>query len=1255
MKQSITNYLTLTCIVLVFGSNLLAQNRTKILTPFYLNEVGLAYDSLPKPPGYDPNDPYFGYNGMKAKGSQNIQVDKNGKIIFFIVDGFIFDRKGNKLGNVSNKAPNHMLSIPYGNGANEWADGGFGETAIIPSPDCETSNSYFIVTTYRLFGNPGSVDGYSASWDKVVISYDANDNVTAGSYVLSNEIYNGPNQANIEQLLFRNLIPGFGEGGIGGHCNSPLIAVSKVLSGNKRFIYVLNQSSIYKLKIQNNQLVYENALDLYSYFNSVDKCNPWNKSELELVSLPNGDLRLAFPVNGKVTQQDIIKLGFATLDFSSSTGSVLPGSLKTVFYNTADDLAIKGAELSPDGSKIYLSHNSHSLYPSTLDMFDLTATNPIASRLVLSTNSDFADSQIESGMNGILLIPSSNQLYKITNPNTLTPTLSNYQSLVTYPATCRFPTCDPNERVRLMQDQIDGEDYSALGGVVYSTNNYNVTVSETWSDFSPPFNVTNGIVYIKESIVVKAGKTLTINNLTLKFAPNARIIVENGYLFGPNTNLGGKLILNNTILTSADECSSTMWRGVEVRGIATYSQGTAANSYQGRVFMNNSIISNAIKGVVALRYNKVVNGNNVIFTADNSGAGGIIQATNSSFINNQNDISLLNYNSQSVNNLSFFKNCVFQTSSLLNDPSLDLENHITLTSVKGISILGCDFINSTTGLFSIEKRGIGIYAVGSSFTVEPRCMNLTYPCNQLDRGKFEDLTYGIAVTSLLSTLTFKCDRTDFKNNAIGIVTVFSTSPQITRNTFEVKEISTSNPIINQSAGIYMEYSTNYQVEENTFKEFNDAAIPNGSANSYGIVVSNSGIENNLIYKNTFSNLKIGGQSEGTNGRTKDPNNQTPVDIHGMMSGLQWKCNTFNSPIYSNDLTVIDGVIDYNQGFTSTASIDFARKNAANNKFSLLGEASSLNHDFFLNTASQEINYVFTTGNNYVPDSYTSNMVAQPSMFNNLPVAYSDMGCPSKIIDGGIIISPPFKFNRLGGEKNPYGGRVLSEKNNELIRYLLTDTTLEEGYSILNELLSENKDEEYKILKCENQLFNLHHTLSEVIANNPDLSQDEVALLTIKNTIHQEGIEALKDDTNSAELLASLNSIINSTTDLMLKKQAEIIYSFSQPQDLSYHFLEDMSPKSYQDANDGNQAKSQKNAISIYPNPASSELTFKIDFELNENVEVTVYSTLGTQIATWSLNKDKFTVDVSKLTNGIYIIHMNDAQGTNIQNIKFIKK
>ncbi|MDD2983573.1 MAG: hypothetical protein PHQ74_09305, partial [Crocinitomicaceae bacterium] len=480
MKQSIINYLTLICIILMFGSNLLAQNPAQILTPHYFMDINQTqtYDSLPKAPGYIPGDLFFGYNGDKAVGSQNIQVDAEGKIMFFIVDGYIFDRKGNLFGLVALNAATSSSNTGLG-------DGGFTETSIIPSPDCGESNAFFILTTYKL---ATGTEGYLACWDKIVISYDSNDNPIPDSYVLSKKINLGQSSMPLGDLLLENLASGFGDMGVFGHCNAPYMATSRVLSGNKRFVYVLNRAKIYRFKIQSNQFTYDNySVDLNPLFHDIIQCSQDDRSEMELVTLPNGNLRLAFRVQANpIINPTAIRPGFATLDFNSSSGNVIPGSLKNIYYPIGssyneNSLDIKGAELSPDGSKLYLSHNLQIAYPSTLDMFDLTASNPTASRVALSNLSDFGDSQIESGMGGILLIPSNNQLYKIGNPNTNTPTLAAYQSLAGYTPNCPFSYCNPDDLVRYMQDQIDGEDYSVYGNINYSADTYTVSGTETWS------------------------------------------------------------------------------------------------------------------------------------------------------------------------------------------------------------------------------------------------------------------------------------------------------------------------------------------------------------------------------------------------------------------------------------------------------------------------------------------------------------------------------------------------------------------------------------------------------------------------------------------------------------------------------------------------------------------------------------------------------------------------------------------------------
>jgi hypothetical protein len=76
-----------------------------------------------------------------------------------------------------------------------------------------------------------------------------------------------------------------------------------------------------------------------------------------------------------------------------------------------------------------------------------------------------------------------------------------------------------------------------------------------------------------------------------------------------------------------------------------------------------------------------------------------------------------------------------------------------------------------------------------------------------------------------------------------------------------------------------------------------------------------------------------------------------------------------------------------------------------------------------------------------------------------------------------------------------------------------------------------------------------------------------------------------------------------------------------------------------------------NKISVYPNPAQSEINFKTTINLNENANYSVIDISGKVVISGTLANKK--VDVSNLTSGLYFVNL-DINGTS-QTLKFIKK
>ena len=75
----------------------------------------------------------------------------------------------------------------------------------------------------------------------------------------------------------------------------------------------------------------------------------------------------------------------------------------------------------------------------------------------------------------------------------------------------------------------------------------------------------------------------------------------------------------------------------------------------------------------------------------------------------------------------------------------------------------------------------------------------------------------------------------------------------------------------------------------------------------------------------------------------------------------------------------------------------------------------------------------------------------------------------------------------------------------------------------------------------------------------------------------------------------------------------------------------------------------KNSVLIYPNPASSEITIKGEFDTNETISI--FNILGQKVQGASLNGTETRINVSQLADGVYTIYFNTSKSS----YKFIKE
>jgi|GEM_PF-1063259 len=358
------------------------------------------------------------------------------------------------------------------------------------------------------------------------------------------------------------------------------------------------------------------------------------------------------------------------------------------------------------------------------------------------------------------------------------------------------------------------------------------------------------------NVIVPTGNTYTIYG-TLKMAADCKIIVEPG----------AKLIVDGGTITKA--CPD-LWDGIEVWGNSNAVQDTINQGWV--ILKNQATIQYAKQGITAGKLGYAI--------VDLNFTGGVIQADDAQFKNNTTSIALLpyphvEYRFALVHNKSYFKNCTFTYDStyyFFNDRPTA---HVQLTDVKGVLFEGNVFENTVSPSFAAgDKRGTGIAASQSGFKV----VNLTGE----KRNAFNNLNYGISAWDIfLSNKPVIIDQADFNKNRTGCYMGASTFVSVTNCVFNASLFYEALPGDIYS-GLYLDNCTGYQVEENTFSSNYNPGWAYGYK-SVGLVVNNSGPEDNFIYKNNFHNLLFA---------TLAQNHNRSYNTQG--TGLQYKCNVFEN-------------------------------------------------------------------------------------------------------------------------------------------------------------------------------------------------------------------------------------------------------------------------------------------------------------------------------------------------------------------------
>ncbi len=622
------------------------------------------------------------YLGQHPKFGQQVVHDKDGTILFFIVDNNIYNKHGNSfplLDEQGNQMGGDMLTYVHDNliisqtGA-QFNRFGYPEPDMTKTLDPEIivfplfGECYKFGIIYSIFDHNGFVGAVQVYY-KTITYINEDKIILSEGLPLSSNLFPGPEPCN-----------NFANKGL---------AISDIRAdntrrfflrlGNKLFVFQVDQNGI--VDIGSNGINNLDAVNIGIDGLSNNATHNQSNSELEVIeseiSTDNGPLACYFVAMGTCSRENITNPGpseamvnFIILDYQncskiSQANIMLPdGNL--------DYEQIKGLEFSPGGNNIPGGNNLFIAYSGQNQLYYYNRFNGLSNLSIQGGGnaSKYQYSEIETGKDGMIyyLFNDNNVggISRISDPEN--PVLSVWQSNLNVFYSHDY---DDNSRALLFADQVDGSDYTSY---YYSITpdccidhlEYNTWPSLyggdnlTWTPGigNNPFNSVDGVIRIENDIEIPAGCTVSIKDFIIKFKTNKKLVV----------NKGAVLILDNTKLTSVDGCEKyVFWHGIEVWGTSNQHQSTIGGvCMQGTLkLLNGAIIENAEEGITNWKPN------------DFSAIGGIIQVDKSSFINNRRAVSFMPYSnfnplnpSELRDDLSYFYSSNFITNKNLpnNEP-----------------------------------------------------------------------------------------------------------------------------------------------------------------------------------------------------------------------------------------------------------------------------------------------------------------------------------------------------------------------------------------------------------------------------------------------------------------------------------------------------------------------------------------------------------------------------------------------------------
>ncbi len=963
-------YCILALLMLVGIYNSQAQNPNWVMPDGFFKPGPGGYLPLPQSPNGE-TDPDLAYQGEPASYSSGGYTGPDGKLLFFVVDENVYDKNGwliGKMNSINNAQDQHrraayseLLILPMGNSCTKFA--------IIFASTAEN-----LTDPVGRYQTSSRMKIYMAIYDIDAESNYSGQPLSTGALIGEGSFGNGQTLTDISHrdgvAHYAPFAPYIGLYGYNQTQNQSTynkgyqIAASALIDNCFHYVFISDGEFLIRYKLTSVDLEFDN------YWYAINGASTGAmRSEMELTTNSNGNFRIAVPVQAPV--------GIKIFDFNQNV-EIIPSSAQHIdlyINNSVDPAEPYGLEFDATGRYLYFTHKTNSLLPNPLDIWDVQTSSYVTPPTLPSTVAQYNLSYIER-YGEDLYLAKSNSIAQIPNATTIGAGFdANFLGISSGYGNDAYLGAT---RLRYqLPEQVDNGTYGVFDSFSCQCctrwgsgiQSFESTGTQTWTANENPINGgTSSEVRISGELRIKAGTFITISNMTFKFGPEARVVIEAGNA----TQNGGVLrLINTTIFTANTACGSQQyqncdpipnlvgncnrdfWQGVVVLGDVNQQQSVSLNTRQGRLFMeSNSMIEYARTGIL------------VGDLSNNSLGGGVVRLKNSRMKDNIKGVHFAPYTRMSgsteLATLSDIRQMHFYTTAdYLGMPQNNLQSFVHVQGISGLFLYDNLYENQIPQLFAPYQRGTGIYTTNSRVQESWLCTGTLLegcPGGTINRSEFRNLTFGINGFNSSSNRTVNVYHVIFNENKYGINLTNFINPRILDNTFNVRRE-------NNSFGLWMTSSTGYIVENNSFQQ----GIGTGFVWTFGIILQSSGTAYNQIYRNSFRDITNGVYSQGQNATTT-----------GQLVGLVYECNTFSKPIRYGDITVNTGTISVNQGICPNPASNFFSHSSSdfNNHYDIKVHPEGVDPNFVIRYRHH--NPTFAWQQRLVPQRYTGVLTGEPT-------------------------------------------------------------------------------------------------------------------------------------------------------------------------------------------------------------------------------------------------------------------------------------